>query len=60
MNFKELLLQAKGGDDFAKEAIMEMYRSLLIKESLINGFLDEDFYQELQYTLIKCIYKFSI
>lgn len=60
MDFKELLLQAKGGNDFAKEEIMEMYRPLLIKESLINGFFDEDFYQELQYTLIKCIDKFSV
>jgi len=55
MNFKDLLLQAKTGDDFAIIQIMGMYRPLLIKESVINGVFDEDLYQELQLIQLSCI-----
>lgn len=58
MNFKELLICAKDGDMSAKEAILELYRPLLIKESVIDGTFDEDLYQELCITLLNCIRKF--
>ena len=60
MNFKELLLQAKEDRESAVVAILEMYRPLLIKNSIINGNFDEDLYQELSITLLKCIYMFQI
>lgn len=60
MNFKELLLQAKEGSEAAVIAIFEMYRPLLIKNSIINGNFDEDLYQELSVTLLKCIYMFRM
>ena len=60
MNFKELLLQAKEGRESAVVAILEMYRPLLIKNSIINGNFDEDLYQELSITLLKCIYMFQM
>ena len=47
MNFKELLLQAKAGRETAMISILEMYKPLLIKNSIINGRFDEDLYQEL-------------
>lgn len=47
MNFKDLLLRAKDGDQQAKEEIFLMYRPLLFKESCVNGIFDEDLFQEL-------------
>ena len=42
MNFKELLSRAKNDDLQAKEAILERYKSLLLKEAIIDGIFDED------------------
>ena len=47
MNFKELLLQAKFGDRTATTELLMLYQPLLLKESIIDGILDEDLYQEL-------------
>ena len=55
MSFDELLFRAKAGDMDAKAEIFAMYRSLLIKYSLVNRRFDEDLYQELAVELMKCI-----
>lgn len=55
MNFKELLLLAKGNEDFAIKKLIEMYSPLLIKESIVFGVFDEDLYQELQMTFLHCM-----
>ena len=47
MNFLELLICAKAGDNDAAEHILTMYQPLLVKESVLDGALDEDLYQEL-------------
>lgn len=60
MNFKNLLLQAKGGRKSAVLEILEPYKPLLLKESLHNGSFDEDLYQELCITLLGCIRNFRI
>ena len=60
MNFKELLVQAKNGKETAVVFILEMYKPLLIKNSIINGRFDEDLYQELSMTLFSCIHSFRI
>lgn len=60
MNFQELLSRAKDDDIQAKESLLERYKSLLMKESIINGVFDEDLYQELCVTLLDCIRKFRI
>lgn len=59
MNFKELMLQAQGGSKEAEESILMLYRPLLLKESIQDGIFDEDLYQELCITLIKCVRKFQ-
>lgn len=59
MNFKELLLQAKTGSKPAISTILEMYQPLLMKLSIIEGIYDEDLYQELCITLLKCITLFK-
>ena len=60
MNFKELLSRAKDDDLQAKEVLLERYKSLLLKEAIIDGVFDEDLYQELCVTLLDCIRKFRI
>ena len=60
MSFEELLRKAQGGDKAAQEEIFRMYRPLLIKNSMDTNVFDEDLYQELSATLMKCIFKFQI
>lgn len=60
MDFIELLNQAKTGNEPAIVGIMEMYKPLLIKNSIINGSYDEDLFQELSITLLKCISQFRV
>ena len=60
MNFEELLLQARAGDEYAVTDILELYKPLLIKASVLDGSYDEDLYQELCIVLLKCINQFRI
>lgn len=60
MNLKNFLLQAKDGSKEAEENILMLYRPLLLKESIWGGVFDEDLYQELCITLIKCIHIFRV
>ena len=60
MNFECLLLSAKAGNEDAITAILQMYRSLLLKYAIIDGVLDEDLYQELSIILLKAISLFRI
>lgn len=60
MNFKDLLIRAKESDATALNEIVSMYKPLLIKTSILNGIIDEDLYQELCLTLLKCIKKIDV
>lgn len=60
MNFEDLLICAKIGDNVARSKLLEMYRPMLLKASIINGILDEDLFQEECIVLIKCIEQFMI
>jgi hypothetical protein len=60
MSFKELMLQAKSGDNQAVETLLKLYDPLLMKESIVGGVFDEDLHQELCITLIDCIRNFRI
>jgi len=59
MEFEEIFQRAKNSEKVAMLKIIEMYRPLLIKYSKNNGRIDEDLYQELVYTLLLCIKKFT-
>ena len=59
MVFKELLVRARSGDQSAVENLLIMYQPLLLKESIVDGVLDEDLYQELCIVFLQCIRKFS-
>ena len=60
MNFERLLLKAKEGNADAVLKILEIYKPLLFKNSIVNGRFDEDLYQELVSTLLQCIQRFQI
>lgn len=56
MNFKELLLQAKFGDRTATTELLMLYQPLLLKESIIDGILDEDLFC---IVFMRCIDRFD-
>ncbi len=58
MTFPELMDQAKNNNQTAIECLLEMYRPLLLKESIVNGMLDEDLFQELCIIFLQCIKQF--
>ena len=60
MNFKDLLLRAKQGDEASINELLELYRPLLIKGAILEGHFDEDLYQEQCITLLRCIDMFMI
>ena len=60
MIFEQLLFQAKEGDLESITDILNMYRPLLLKYSVIDGRLDEDLYQEQCITLMRAIKLFRI
>ncbi len=60
MSFKDLLIQAKNDNQSAIQHILDMYKPLLLKESVDSGVFDEDLYQELCLTLLDCIRKFTV
>ena len=59
MTFRDLLLKAKAGDDDAITELLDIYRPLLIRTSMVNGIFDEDLFQEQCITLLKCIAMFN-
>lgn len=60
MNFKDLLLRAKSGDNEALTDLLLTYRPLLLKESIVDGVFDEDLFQELCIVFLKCVRKFRV
>ena len=60
MSFEDMLLRAKLGDEIARGWLLEKYKPLLIKTSIIDKRFDEDLYQELCVVLMKCIEHFVI
>lgn len=60
MNFKDLLSKAKVGNTDAVTELLILYRPLLLKNSILDNRLDEDLYQELCLTFLRCIEKFQI
>ena len=59
-SFAEVLLLAKQGDPEAIEAIVEQYKELLYRKSLVDGIFDEDLYHVLIQTLLDCMETFRI
>lgn len=60
MDFKELLLLAKNGDRQAVSALWSMYTPMLHRAAVLSGRYDEDLFQELCITFLKCVQMFRI
>lgn len=60
MNFEEMLERAKNGEETALTEMLELYRPLLMKGSIINDSFDEDLYQEQCIVLLKSIRQFRV
>lgn len=58
--FSDLLRLAIAGNSTAKEKIINMYMPLIIKQSTINGKIDEDLEQYIMLKIISNISKFNI
>lgn len=58
MEFSEILFRAKQGEPSALEQILDIYRPMLIRNSLVNGWFDEELYQELIVETLKRIQYF--
>ncbi len=59
MTFIELFQKAKEQDAAAVEELLLMYQPLLLKESIVDGILDEDLYQELCIVFLHCVKMFD-
>ena len=60
MEFMELIIRAKRGENSAQEQLLELYKPLISKEAIVDGVFDEDLYQELCLRFIRCIDKFEM
>lgn len=60
MNFRQLMERAKDGDSTAVTELLQMYRPLLLKESILDNRLDEDLFQEFCLVFLRCIEKFRL
>ncbi len=60
MEFKELLIRAKRGENNAREELLKMYEGLIVRNAIVNGVFNEDLYQDLCYKFLLCIDKFNI
>lgn len=60
MNFKELLLTAKAGNQQSLARMAKLYDPLLRSSAWHDGVFDEDLYQELRITLLRCIKTFPM
>ena len=59
-DFERLLECSKEGDKEAQEAILRMYRPLLVKKAMEQNVFEEDLYQEFSATLLNCIKVFKV
>lgn len=60
MEFKNLLLKAKSGDDKALTELLLMYWPLLLKEAIVDGVFEEDLFQDHCLVFLKCVRNFKI
>lgn len=56
--FKSLLLCAQHGDEQAKMQIIKLYWGLIMKNSMVDGYLDDDLRQALIVAVLTAIKNF--
>lgn len=60
MEFEEILFRAKNGEDAALQQMLETFHPMLIRNALVNGWFDEELYQELLLETMRCIDNFHL
>ena len=60
MSFCDLFVRVRVGEEVAMEELLNMYKPMLVKHAIINGMFDENLYQELCITLVKCIRMYKV
>ena len=60
MDFKELMIRCKQGDEEALEALYYLFKPLLVKKSAPNRVFEEDLFQMQCETLLKCVRGFRL
>ncbi len=58
--FVEILMKVKNGNSKSKEKLMNMYRPLLYKETLVDGIFGEDLLQGLCVIRLTYISRFNM
>ena len=59
-DFKALLLRARNGDEDSFLELLLMYKTLLLRESVVEGIFNEDLYQEHCITFLRCVRTITI
>lgn len=59
-NFEDILSCAKCGDEDSIADLIEMYKPLLVNNSMVRGKFDEDLFQELLIEMLRCIRRFPV
>lgn len=59
MTFPELLVEARVNIN-SRGQLPEMYKPMLVRESIYEGIFDKDLYQELIEVLLRCIRTFTV
>ena len=54
-DFKQLFIRAQNGDQESFEELLEMYKPLLHRISVVNGEYDEDLFQECCIIFLQCL-----
>ena len=60
MSFCDLFVRVRVGEEVAMEELLNMYKPMLVKYAIINGMFDENLYQELCITLVKCMRMYKV
>ncbi|MTI53655.1 helix-turn-helix domain-containing protein [Geosporobacter ferrireducens] len=58
-SMRDLFDQAKDGNHEAIGAFLDIFKPILYKSSIVNGYFNEDHFQELSIKLIYCIKTFQ-
>ena len=60
MNFLTMFFAARAGDASAKEALFMFYLPLITKYATVDGYFDEDMFQDICELLLKCVNGFCV
>lgn len=60
MDFENLLLSSKAGNQCALEQLFFKFRPYLVKKSVLNGTFEEELFQMQSETFLRCVKGFRV